>query len=343
MISLEDRQALARDIDIAHTAGAWLKPPCETVGIDLRTMQRWQASGGLVDGDHRPLAVRPIPNHALSETERAAVLTVANEPRFAAEPPLRIVPMLADEGIYLASESTFRRIPHEHGKATRRSRERAPKAVRPPTTHIATADQADHAQAEGIAALSAKPVLHDNGSTLKATTVLAILNWLGVKPSYSRPQVSNDNAYAESLFRTAKYRPEFPSKGFADLNEARAWAASFVHWYNVDHRTAASVTSALNSVSLATITAFWRPDMRSTIQARKLNLARWSSNTRNCSPVGAITLNPERDSIFYTHSAQNNIQATTTLTRTGLSFRVVFIGRFRGFGLDYRKQISTLF
>ena len=70
------------------------------------------------------------------------------------------------------------------------------------------------ALAEGIAALTTKPVLHgDNGSTLKATTVLAMLNWLGVKPSYSRPRVSDDNAYAESLFRTAKYRPEFPGQG----------------------------------------------------------------------------------------------------------------------------------
>jgi putative resolvase len=80
-------------------------------------------------------------------------------------------------------------------------------------------------------------VLHgDNGATLKATTVLAMLHWLGVKPSYSRPRVSDDNAYAEALFRTAKYRPEFPAKGFADLDQARTWAADFVHWYNVDHR-----------------------------------------------------------------------------------------------------------
>ena len=63
--------------------------------------------------------------------------------------------------------------------------------------------------------MATKPVLHgDNGATLKATTVIAMLNWLGVKPSYSRPRVSDDNAYAESLFRTAKYRPEFPAKGF---------------------------------------------------------------------------------------------------------------------------------
>ena len=85
--------------------------------------------------------------------------------------------------------------------------------------------------------MGAKPVLHgDNGSTLKATTVLAMLNWLGIKPSYSRPRVSDDNAYAESLFRTAKYRPEFPTRGFATLEQARIWAADFVRWYNFDHR-----------------------------------------------------------------------------------------------------------
>src|ERR1700742_481592 len=89
----------------------------------------------------------------------------------------------------------------------------------------------------GSAPLGTKPVLHgDNGSTLKATTVLAMLHWLGVKPSYSRPRVSDDNAYAEALFRTAKYRPEFPATGFAELNAARDWASDFVHWYNFDHR-----------------------------------------------------------------------------------------------------------
>lgn len=71
------------------------------------------------------------------------------------------------------------------------------------------------ALAEGIAALKTKPVLHvENGATLKATTMLAMLNWMGVKLSYSRPRVSDDNAFSESLFRTAKYRPEFPTKGF---------------------------------------------------------------------------------------------------------------------------------
>jgi putative transposase len=85
------------------------------------------------------------------------------------------------------------------------------------------------ALAEGIAALTDKPMLHgDNGSTLKPTTVLVMLNWLGVKPSYSRPRVSDDNAYAESLFRTAKYRQEFPAKGFESLEAARQWGSCIV-------------------------------------------------------------------------------------------------------------------
>jgi transposase InsO family protein len=57
-----------------------------------------------------------------------------------------------------------------------------------------------------------------------------MLSWLGVKASYSRPRVSDDNAFVESLFRTAKYRPEFPEHGSADLDTARAWATGFVRW-----------------------------------------------------------------------------------------------------------------
>lgn len=348
MIGLEDRQALARDIAVAHAAGARLHPACEVAGIELRTLQRWKARKGLSAGDGRPQAVRPAPSHALSPDERRAILAVANEPRFADVPPARIVPMLADEGIYLASESSFARVLRAHGQNARRGRAKAPRASRPPTTHIATAarqvwcwdmtylpaivmgrwfhlylildlysrkivgwevhdsDDAGHAVhlvrrtalAEGIAAMDTKPVLHgDNGSTLKATTVLAMLNWLGVKPSYSRPRVSDDNAFAESLFRTAKYRPEFPAKGFADLDQARAWAAEFVHWYNHDHRH-----SGIRYVSPAqrhagedhTVLAA-RHDLY--LKARQRNPARWSGRTRNWSPVGPVTLNPERDCV----------------------------------------------
>jgi putative transposase len=74
---------------------------------------------------------------------------------------------------------------------------------------------------------------------VKATTVLAMLHWLGIKPSYSRPRVSDDNALVEAFFRTTKYRPQFPNKGFTDLDAARHWAREFVSWYNDEHRHSA--------------------------------------------------------------------------------------------------------
>jgi hypothetical protein len=116
MIGLEDRQSLALGIHIAHDSGARLHLACQIVGIDLRTLQRWKAHDGLVAGDGRPQAVRPVLSHALSAAERAQLLRVANEPRFAAVPPARIVPMLADEGVYLASESSFTRVLRAHGR-----------------------------------------------------------------------------------------------------------------------------------------------------------------------------------------------------------------------------------
>ena len=83
-------------------------------------------------------AVRPVPAHALSAQEREQILQIANEPRFAALPPARIVPMLADEGVYIASESSFSRVLRAHGQTRHRGRAKAPRRVRPPTTHVAT-------------------------------------------------------------------------------------------------------------------------------------------------------------------------------------------------------------
>jgi putative transposase len=133
MIGLEDRQALAQHIDTAHTAGARLRPACEIAGIDVRTLQRWKAQDGLTAGDGRPQAVRPIPSHALSPQEQAALLAVANEPRFASVPPARIVPMLADEGIYLGSESSMARVLKDRTLAVAAPRRPGPR-VRPPPT-----------------------------------------------------------------------------------------------------------------------------------------------------------------------------------------------------------------
>jgi hypothetical protein len=124
-----------------------------------------------------------------------------------------------------------------------------------------------------------------------------MLHWLGIAPSHSRPRVSDDNSYPEALFRTAKYRPDFPSAGFADLAGARQWAAAFVHWYNHEHRhsgiryvTPAQRHAGGDRPVLADRHALYQ-------QAREANPRRWSGRTRDWTPIGAVTLNPERDSV----------------------------------------------
>jgi transposase InsO family protein len=79
-------------------------------------------------------------------------------------------------------------------------------------------------------------VLHaDNGAPMKGATFKATMERLGIIPSFSRPRVSDDNPYSEALFRTLKYRPEYPSRPFESLEAARAWVEAFVAWYNGEH------------------------------------------------------------------------------------------------------------
>ena len=99
----------------------------------MRTYRRWQSGGE----DGRPIAERAAPSHTLSEAERDAIVAVCNESRFASLPPSQIVPRLADEGRYLASESSFYRVLHAAGLQHHRGRAREGKR-REPTTHEAT-------------------------------------------------------------------------------------------------------------------------------------------------------------------------------------------------------------
>jgi putative transposase len=361
MTRLEDRQILVRDIEQACADGSRLAPACALAGIDTCTLRRWKGGDGSIQRDRRPDAERPVPSHALSEAERASILATCNEPRFAETPPARIVPALADEGIYIASESSFHRVLRAHGQMNRRGRAQPPRTSRPPTTHITRhpgevwcwdvtflpaqiqgrwfyfylildlysrkivgfevhdTDSAEHAAhlarrtalAEGVHARPVRPVLHgDNGATLKATTVLAMLHWLGIEPSYSRPRVSDDNAFAEALFRTMKYRPAFPLKGFADLDAARQWAVRFVHWYNHEHRhsgiryvTPAQRHAGQDGPVLAARHAVYQ-------DARRRNPQRWRGSTRNWTPLGVVTLNPERDSIVQATASETQLSSS---------------------------------
>ena len=138
MTRLEDRRTLMDHIAQARAAGARLRPACAMAGIDARTLQRWNAGEGAAKGDRRPTAHHPAPPHALSAAERARIIAVANESRFADTPPARLVPALADEGIYIASESSFHRVLRAHGQMNHRGRAQPPRMSRPPTTHIAS-------------------------------------------------------------------------------------------------------------------------------------------------------------------------------------------------------------
>lgn len=137
------------------------------------------------------------------------------------------------------------------------------------------------------------PVLHhDNGSPIKSQTVHQKMLLMGITPSRSRPRVSNDNAYIESLFRTLKYCPMWPSQGFDSLDDARQWVQRYMHWYNELHKHSALkfVTPAQrhrgeDKAILAARQAFYqslkseRPD-------------RWRTNTRNWNHEPQMTLNP---------------------------------------------------
>ena len=137
-------------------------------------------------------------------------------------------------------------------------------------------------------------VLHsDNGSPMKAATLLTALEKLGVATSFSRPSVSNDNPYSEALFRTVKYRPEYPRRPFKSIEEARQWLVSFERWYNTKH-----LHSAIKFVAPADrhdgddVEIL---DKRHAVYqaAEERHPERWTCGTRNWRPIEKVVLNPD--------------------------------------------------
>ena len=339
MISDSDRMTAVMLINEARENGARLKPACDELNISERTYQRWTREGE-VKKDQRPLVARPTPKNKLTEKERKEILQTINRPEYADLAPSQIVPKLADEGRYLASESTIYKILKEEKMNAHRGRT-SPPVKREPPTHIATApnevwtwditwlnavikgqyyklyliidmfsrlivghevweeEKAEHAEylirkATLSQKIAGKPlVLHsDNGSPMKAATFQVTLEKLGVQSSYSRPRVSNDNPYSEALFKTMKYRPKYPFKGFESLEEARKWVEKFVDWYNKTH-----LHSGINF-----ITPYQRhhgldkeimQKRKETYEkARAKHPERWSKNIRNWELPEYVSLNP---------------------------------------------------
>jgi len=327
----------------AQASGARQAKACAAMGISTRTIQRWSRPKCLEDGRLRP---SHTPSNKLSDIERQAILTVCNDPQYSDLSPSKIVPSLADKGIYIASESTFYRVLKTSSQLKHRLASKPIKTVNQPKALKASGPNQVYSwditylpsQVKGVffylylvmdiysrkvvgwqvydnesSALAAdlmkdicqrekvKPhqvVLHsDNGSPMKGATMLATLQELGVIPSFSRPSVSNDNPYSESLYRTLKYRPEYPEKVFRNVGVARDWVAGFERWYNEQH---------LHS-SLKFVTPSQRHQMqdKAILQnrrvvyelAKKKHPERWSGDVRDWSPVGDVLLNPEKSAV----------------------------------------------
>jgi len=339
----EQRQTVLELIEESCQAGARLKPACALIGLSERTLQRWQhpeaASDRRVAGRHS----RCEPANKLSPAERQAALLLLNGDEFKNLPPSQVVPRLADQGRYVASESTLYRLLHQAGQMThrqlgraphKRSKPRALTAHRPDQiycwdiTYLPTqlrgayfylylfvdlfsrkivgwqvfdTESAQRASdllqdicvRQGIAA--GQLVVHsDNGSPMKGETMLATMQRLGVAASRSRPSVSNDNPYSESLFRTLKYRPELPVTPFETLLQARRWATDLVHWYNDEHRHSAIgfVTPSQRHAGLDV--ALLQDRAMVYERARQANPLRWSNATRDWSRVDCVHLNPDK-------------------------------------------------
>ena len=338
-----DRLEIITLIKEARDSGARQSTACEIIGFSPKTLQRWSQSGSLQDGR---IEAKQSPSNKLTELEYQRVIKVANQPEYADLSPNKIVPKLADNGIYIASESTFYRILSVEKQLQHRQKAKPVNQVKKPKALCATAPNQLYSwditylptQVKGIFLylylvmdiFSRKVVgwqvyqnessahaadlmtdiclqediepnqvtLHsDNGSPMKGATMLSTLQQLGVIPSFSRPSVSNDNPYSESLFRTLKYRPEYPEKAFSNLETARHWVTGFVYWYNEEHLHSEIkfVTPGQRHRGEDMEILAHRKQVYQVAQSK--NPERWSGDIRNWEPIKEVYLNPEKQKI----------------------------------------------
>jgi putative transposase len=333
-------------VEEAVASGARQAKACDELGISARTYQRW-VSPKEPQEDQRQVAERPAPKNKLTAKERESILEVVNRPGNASKPPSQIVPALADEGVYIASESSFYRVMKEASQIHHRGRSKKP-TTRALASHVATGpnqvwswditylsgpirgmhyylyliidifsrdvmgwevweeESAEHASrlirkavlAQGLKGRKRPLVLHsDNGSPMKGSTMLYTLYQLGITPSRSRPRVSNDNPYSESLFKTCKYRPDFPVKGFVSLEEARKWCLGFIKWYRDEHHHSKIGFITPRQVHLGMADEILEKRRLVYEEAKSKNPLRWSGSTRNWSIPKEVWLNPDKSLI----------------------------------------------
>jgi len=325
--------------DEAIAAGAPRHEASKVIGISMRTLQRWRCKGIADDNRSGP---KTTPRNKLSAAERKRILRVLTSKEFRDHPPSQVVPRLADQEKYLASESTMYRILHEEKMQKHREPTREPRKRSRPRERVAVAPNQVwswdisymRAPVRGmffylyivIDVFSRKIVAHgvfesecgetaadliaeacdgqgvkrdqlvlhsDNGSPMKSSTLLATLDALGVTRSLSRPRVSNDNPYSESLFGTVKTRPNYPTGAFASLAAARLWVEKFVRWYNTEHRHSGIRFVTPEQRHSGEDVAILKKRTKVYEHARKCRPERWTGGVRIWSRIEEVRLNPE--------------------------------------------------
>ena len=344
MIAAEDRGAIVALLEEGISRGVSAKAIADLFGLATRTLRRWglmiRAHG--FSRDQRKGAPRHV-MHRFSEEERQQVLSTVNDPRFADLTPSQIVAILAEEGVYVGSESTIYRIMRQDGLLNHRGRSRPPREPREPPMLEATGiyqvlawditllpgpakgqfyylymvldvwsrrilgvevheqecgELAKHffdrvCRDEGISPGST--ILHaDNGAPMRSYTLATKLAELGIEMSFSRPRVSNDNAYAESLFRTLKYHQSYPHRCFRDLLSVRAWVDGFVEWYNAEHRHSGIKYVTPNQRHYDEADAICSIRQQTYEQARQQHPRRWVKSPRDWSQPQIVQVNHPR-------------------------------------------------
>ena len=340
MINKADRKKTIELVYEAVKNSARKTKVCEILELSIRTLQRWE-NGNIYD--QRKGADKKVPKRLTGE-ERQKIIDIACNNRFKDMNPHEIVAILAEEGIYLASERSFYRILKENNLLNHRGKSKPgrknnnkPEELKATArnqvwswdiTYLCSAIKGlffylylfidiwsrkivgwevwEYESAE----ISSKIMLRlekgygvrgirlhsDRGAAMKGSTMLMTLYNLGVIPSFSRPRVSDDNPYSESLFKTLKYTGGYP-KYFNDIEHARKWVEDFVVWYNTEHRH-----SGINYVT---------PDQRyngldiAILEKRNLtyknakikNPLRWSLNHKYWNYEKEVYLNPDNYSI----------------------------------------------
>lgn len=330
-------------INSAISSGARKAIACKTIGVSVRTIQRWyNDKSKQVFEDERPTAVRQTPANKLSVEERSLILETCNSSEYASYPPGYIVPTLADDGLYIGSESTFYRVLNESGQLAQRaptklrinnSKPKEKVATKPnqiwtwDISYLATLTRGQHyylymivdifsrkivgaeVYAQELGELAADVLqravwsekcvnsgttLHsDNGAPMRSFTMQAKMRDLGVASSYSRPRVSNDNPYSESLFRTTKYHHSWPKDGFKNIAEAREWVNNFTYWYNNVHKHSGIKYVTPDQRHNGLDGELLQKRRETYLAAQLKNPNRWRNDIRNWDYIDEVSLNPE--------------------------------------------------